>query len=324
MAIKASPLIWQNGHFVPWQQATVHVLAHGLHYGSSVFEGIRAYATPHGTAFFRLGDHLERLYDSARIHRLLPRYTIADVRAVCHQLLRANRLTRGAYVRPIIYRGYGEFGLAPSAKLPIEMAIAAIEWGAYLGAESLEQGVDACVSTWQRPAPNTHPALAKAGGNYLNSQLISMEAQRHGYHEGIALGVDGMLSEGGGENLFLVKKGVIYTPPVGAAILAGITRDSVITLARHLGYEVREQPLPREALYVCEEAFFTGTACEIAPIRSIDGLPVGDGRRGPVVTELQQAFFGLFDGRTGDLWGWLEHVGGGEIEVEHDLNAALA
>lgn len=324
MAIKPSKLIWHNGRFVPWHEATVHVLTHGLHYGSSVFEGIRAYRTPQGAAFFRLAEHIDRLFDSARIHRMEPGYSRAELSAACHQLIRVNRLTEGAYVRPIIYRGFGEFSLAPSKNLPIETAIGAVEWGAYLGAESLERGVDACISSWQRPAGNTFPAMAKAGGNYLNSQLVSMEAARHGYHEGIALGVDGMLSEGGGENLFLVRKGVLYTPPVGAAILAGITRDAVMQLARDLGYEVRETPLPREALYVCDEAFFTGTACEIAPIRSIDGLIIGSGARGPVVKVLQDRFFGLFSGRTPDSHGWLEHVGGGELETEHDLHSALA
>ncbi|HRA38152.1 MAG TPA: branched-chain amino acid transaminase, partial [Pseudomonadota bacterium] len=240
MGFNAAQWIWQNGEFVPWQNATVHVLSHGLHYGSSVFEGIRAYDTPRGSAIFRLREHIARLYDSARIYRMQLKYTPAQVEQACRDLIRNNRLFKGAYLRPIVYRGMSGFSLAPKPDAPIEIAIAAVEMGAYLGSESLEQGVDACVSSWQRIAPNTMPTLAKAGGNYLSSQLISMEAQRHGYAEGIAVGTDGMLSEGGGENLFLVRKGALYTPPVGAAILAGITRDSIITLARDIGLEVRE------------------------------------------------------------------------------------
>ncbi len=324
MSFKATQYIWHNGHFVPWQDAKIHVLSHGLHYGSSVFEGIRAYATPKGTAIFRLTDHLERMYESARIHRMRIPYSLGDLHEACRQIVRNNRLTKGAYLRPIAYRGMIGYSLAPNPDAPVEVAIAATEMAAFLGNEALEKGVDACISSWQRPAANTLPVSAKAGGNYLNSQQISMEAARHGYHEGIALNVDGMLSEGGGENLFLVKKGVLYTPPTGAAILAGITRDSILQLARQLGYEVREQSMPREALYVCDEAFFTGTACEITPIRSIDELTIGNGGRGPITAEIQDAFFGLFNGSTHDAWGWLEHVGGGEIEVHHDLAAALA
>ncbi|AVP98003.1 branched chain amino acid aminotransferase [Ahniella affigens] len=324
MAHKPSQLIWHNGHFVPWWEAKVHVLTHGLHYGSSVFEGIRAYATDKGAAIFRLRDHVERLFESARIHRMQIPYSQDDLFDACKQIIRVNRLTNGAYLRPIVFRGYGEYALAPSPQLPIEVAIAATEMGAYLGAEGLERGVDACISSWQRPAANTFPTMAKAGGNYLNSSQISMEAQRHGYQEGIALGTDGMLSEGGGENVFLVKKGVLYTPPTSAAILTGITRDTVMTLAQELGYEVRQQTMPREALYVCDEAFFTGTACEITPIRSIDGLTIGNGSRGPITHELQDLFFGLVKGKLADRFGWLDYVGGGEIEVEHDLHSALA
>ena len=323
MSFNASQWIWHNGEFVPWQNATVHVLAHGLHYGSTVFEGIRAYDTPRGSAIFRLREHIARLDDSARIYRLQVRFTPAQVEQACRDLIRSNRLFKGAYLRPIIYRGMSGFSLAPRPDAPIEIAIAAVEMGAYLGAESLEQGVDACVSSWQRIAPNTMPTLAKAGGNYLSSQLISMEAQRHGYAEGIAVGTDGMLSEGGGENLFLVRKGALYTPPVGAAILAGITRDSIITLARDIGLEVREQPLPREALYLADEAFFTGTACEVTPIRSIDGLAIGAGHRGPVTRQLQEAFFGLFNGRTRDVHGWLDKIEP-EVETECDVHAAYA
>lgn len=307
MAIQPTRLIWHNGRLIPWEQATVHVMAHALHYGSSVFEGIRAYGTSRGTAVFRLAPHIRRLFDSARIYRMAIPHSPDEIAAACKQVVRENGLA-SAYIRPIAYRGFG--GLAPAAgdETPIEVAVAAIEWGAYLGAEALEQGVDVCVSSWTRLAPNTMPSLAKAGGNYLSSQLITMEAQRHGYAEGIGLDAGGQLSEGGGENLFLVRDGILFTPPTAASILGGITRDSVITLARHLGYEVREQALPREALYLADEAFFTGTAAEVSPIRSVDRIPVGAGRRGPVTAALQKAFFGLFNGETEDRWGWLEPV----------------
>jgi len=305
MAIKQSELIWHNGRLVPWHQATVHVLAHGLHYGSSVFEGVRAYATPAGTAIFRLRPHVRRMFDSARIYRIEIPYSQEAIGAACHEVVRANGL-KSAYIRPIAFRGYGSLTPAAGDETPIEVAIAAVEWGAFLGEESLERGVDVCVSSWARVAPNTLPAMAKAGGNYLSSQLITMEAKRHGYAEGIGLDASGFLSEGGGENLFLVRDGIVHTPPISAAILPGITRDSVITLARQLGYEVREEPLPREAIYCADEAFFTGTAAEVSPIRSVDGLVIGEGRRGPVTAALQKAFFGLFTGETEDRWGWLE------------------
>jgi branched-chain amino acid aminotransferase len=272
-----------------------------------VFEGVRAYATHRGTAIFRLKPHIRRMFDSAKMYRIEIPYSFERVCAACHEVVSANSL-KSAYIRPIVYRGFGSLAPAAGAETPIEVAIAAIEWGAYLGEEALEQGVDVCVSSWARLAPNTMPTMAKAGGNYLSSQLITMEAQRHGYAEGIGLDASGNLSEGGGENLFLVRDGVLHTPPLSSAILPGITRDSVITLARHLGYEVREQVLPREALYVADEAFFTGTAAEISPIRSVDGIVLGAGRRGPITGVLQKAFFGLWSGETEDRWGWLEGV----------------
>ena len=321
--MKTSQLIWFNGDLTPWADAKVHVMTHALHYGSSVFEGIRCYATPEGPAIFRLDDHVERLFASAAIYRIPIPFTPGEIAQGCRDAVRENGLA-SAYLRPLVMRGVGGIGVCPAADSPVEVMIAAMEFGAYLGEEGLKQGIDACVSSWNRAAPNTFPTAAKAGGNYLSSQQISMEAARHGYHEGIALNVDGMLSEGGGENLFLVRKGVLYTPPTGAAILAGITRDSILHLARQLGYEVREQAMPREALYVCDEAFFTGTACDVPPIRSLDGLQIGNGGRGPITAEIQDAFFGLFNGSTHDAWGWLEHVGGGEIEVHHDLATALA
>jgi branched-chain amino acid aminotransferase len=303
MPIRESKYIWFNGEMVPWEKATVHVMTHALHYGSSVFEGIRAYETPQGAAIFRLREHIRRLFDSCRIYRMDPPFTPDQVFEACRAVVRENGL-KNAYIRPLVWRGYGEMGLNP-LRSPVEVMVAAMEWGAYLGAEGLEHGVDVHVSSWQRVAPNTLPAMAKAGGNYLSSQLIVMEAARNGYAEGIALDVHGWLSEGSGENLFLIRDGVIYTPPVTAALLPGITRDAVITLAQQLGYQVREQNLPREMLYLADELFFTGTAAEVTPIRSVDKLPVGSGKRGPITTAIQKAFFGLFSGETEDRWGWL-------------------
>ncbi len=303
MPIRESKYIWFNGEMIPWEKATVHVMTHALHYGSSVFEGIRAYETPQGTAIFRLREHIRRLFDSCRIYRMDPPFTPDQVFEACRAVVRENGL-KNAYIRPLVWRGYGEMGLNP-LRLPVEVMVAAMEWGSYLGAEGLENGVDVHVSSWQRFAPNTLPAMAKAGGNYLSSQLIVMEAARNGYAEGIALDVHGWLSEGSGENLFLIRDGIIYTPPITAALLPGITRDAVIILAQHLGYEVREQNLPREMLYLADELFFTGTAAEVTPIRSVDKLPVGSGKRGPITTAIQKAFFGLFSGETEDRWGWL-------------------
>ena len=303
MPIRESKYIWFNGEMVPWEKATVHVMTHALHYGSSVFEGIRAYETPQGAAIFRLREHIRRLFDSCRIYRMDPPFTPDQVFEACRAVVLENGL-KNANIRPLVWRGYGEMGLNP-LRSPVEVMVAAMEWGAYLGAEGLEHGVDVHVSSWQRFAPNTLPAMAKAGGNYLSSQLIVMEAARNGYAEGIALDVHGWLSEGSGENLFLIRDGVIYTPPVTAALLPGITRDAVITLAQQLGYQVREQNLPREMLYLADELFFTGTAAEVTPIRSVDKLPVGSGKRGPITTAIQKAFFGLFSGETEDRWGWL-------------------
>ncbi|HUD41183.1 MAG TPA: branched-chain amino acid transaminase [Dokdonella sp.] len=299
-------LIWHNGRLKPWHEATVHVGAHALHYGSSVFEGERVYATPQGPAYFRLADHTRRLFESARIYEIDIGYSEAAINAACIELIAANAMP-SAYVRPIVFRGAGGLGVLAQPGAPVEVAIIALDWGAYLG-EAIEHGADVCVSSWQRPAPNTFPSWAKAGGNYLSSQLIGLEARRGGYDEGIALGCNGLLSEGAGENLFLVRRGVLYTPPSSAGILAGITRDTVMTLARELGYAVEERDLPREALYTSDEIFMTGTAAEITPVRSVDRKAVGSGTPGPVTRALQQAFFGLFDGRTADRWGWLTPV----------------
>jgi branched-chain amino acid aminotransferase len=308
MPIPATQYIWFNGKLVPWEKATVHVLSHALHYGSSVFEGVRAYATHKGVAIFRLNDHTRRLFDSAKIYRITIPFTAAQLNAACGEVLAVNGLKKGAYLRPVAFRGYGEIGVAPKVEPPVEVAVAAWEWGKYLGADSEAEGVDVCVSTWQRVAPNTLPAMAKAAGNYLSSQLISMEAKRLGFVEGIGLAPDGTVSEGAGENLFLIRDGVIHTPGFAHSVLGGITRDSVIRLAKDLGFEVRETSIPREMLYIADELFFTGTAAEVTPIRSVDRITVGAGRRGPITEQLQKAFYGLFTGATPDKYGWLEPV----------------
>ena len=308
MPIPATQFIWFNGKLVPWEKATVHVLSHALHYGSSVFEGERAYETPRGVAIFRLRDHTRRLFDSAKIYRIALPYSPEQINAACREVIAANDLKRGAYIRPIVFRGYGEIGVTPKNDPPTDVAIAAWEWGKYLGSDAEDAGVDACVSSWNRVAPNTLPALAKAGGNYLSSQLIGLEARRLGFQEGIGLSPGGLVSEGAGENLFLVKKGVIYTPAIAYSLLGGITRDTVMRLARERGIEVREMAIPREMLYLADELFFTGTAVEITPIRSVDRIEIGNGKRGPVTQALQNAFFGLFEGRTPDKLGWLEPV----------------
>ncbi len=317
--MKKNDWIWHNGKLVPWDEAQVHVLTHALHYGSAVFEGIRVYPTPQGSQVFRLQAHTRRMLESAKIHRIPVPYTAADLDTACREVVARNGLTNGAYIRPIVFRGYGDIGLAPGAEHPVDVAVAAWEWGAYLGDEALEQGVDVCISSWQRVAPNTIPALAKAAGNYLSSTLVSMEARERGFAEGIALASDGTVSEGAGENLFLAKDGVLYTPPAAASILTGITRDTLITLAKEAGVQVVEQSIPREMLYIADEIFLTGTAAEVTPVRSVDRIQVGAGRRGDITARLQSAFFGLFDGRTQDRWGWLEPV---DIDAESPAAAS--
>lgn len=308
MSFDGAKLMWMNGKMIPWEQATVHVMSHALHYGSSVFEGIRVYKTDDGPKIFRLTDHMQRLYDSAKIYRMPIPYDLDELINVCKQVISANELNNGAYIRPLAMRGYGDVGLAPKPDHPVDVAIAAWEWGAYLGADAMEQGVDVCVSSWQRVAPNTIPALAKAGGNYLSSQLISTEAKRLGYAEGIALSTDGTVSEGAGENLFLIKDGKILTPPAASSILTGITRNTIMQLADRMGLSVVEQSIPREMMYLVDEMFFTGTAAEITPIRSVDDIKIGNGARGPITEKLQKAFFGLFSGETEDTEGWLEGI----------------
>lgn len=308
MALKASKFIWHDGKLVPWEQATVHVLSHALHYGTSVFEGVRVYATPRGPVGFRLTDHIRRMFNSAKVYRMKIPYTEEVLVEAAKEVIRANDLVNGAYIRPIAYRGYGEMGVAGNIDQPACCSIAAWEWGSYLGEGGLEQGVDVCISSWQRVAPNTIPALAKAAGNYLSSVLVTLEARRLGFAEGIALNSDGYVSEGAGENVFVVHDGRIITPPVAQSILAGLTRDTVMKLAALAGYEVVEQNIPRELLYLADEVFLTGSAAEITPVRSIDRIQIGAGKRGPVTEKLQSMFFGLFDGTTEDRWGWLEPI----------------
>lgn len=307
MAQRYPEKIWHNGAIKPWADATTHVMSHALHYGSSVFEGIRSYQTPDGAAIFRLTDHNRRLLASARIYEMAIPYSLEQLNAACREVLVANGLGK-AYLRPVAFRGLGGFGL--SADTPTDVAVAAWEMGAYLGDGVLEAGIDACVSSWQRFAPNTIPAGAKAGGNYLSGQLVAREARRLGFGEGIALASTGLLSEGAGENLFLVFGNELHTTPVSAALLNGITRNTLITLARDNGIAVVERDLPREYLYLCDELFMCGTAAEITPIRSVDGRQVGAGKAGPLTQRMQGLFFGLFDGSTPDTRGWLELVEG--------------
>ncbi|HEX5584333.1 branched-chain amino acid transaminase [Gaiella sp.] len=317
MPLKTSQYIWHEGKLVPWAEATVHVLTHALHYGSSVFEGVRVYQTPSGPMGFRLTDHIRRMLHSAKVYRLKIPYSQEVLVEACKEVIRANSLTNGAYIRPIAFRGYGEMGVAGNPEQPASCSIAAWEWGSYLGEGGLEKGVDVCVSSWQRVAPNTIPAMAKAAGNYLSSILVTLEARRLGFAEGLALNSSGFVSEGAGENLFLVQQGVLYTPPVAASILAGLTRDTVMKLAESLGVKVVEQNIPREWLYIADEVFLTGSAAEITPVRSIDRITIGEGRRGPLTERLQKQFFGLFDGSTADRWGWLEPIlPGGKAHVE--------
>jgi branched-chain amino acid aminotransferase len=299
--------IWHNGRFIDWKDATIHVLSHVVSYGSSVFEGVRCYSTPAGPAIFRPREHIRRLLDSAKIYRI--ENIGFDIDQLCDAMLEMVRVNQmdSCYFRPIVLRGYGDVGVY-GHKNPIEVYIACWEWGKYLGEEALAEGVDVCVSSWTRMAPNTLPALAKAGANYMNSQLIRMEAAINGYAEGIALDSNGYVSEGSGENIFVVRDGKILTPPLGASVLPGITRDSVVTLARELGIPVVETIIPRELLYIADEVFFSGTAAEITPIRSVDRIKVGTGRRGPVAERLQKAFFGVIDGSREDAHGWLSHV----------------
>jgi len=308
MPIQEAKLIWRNGEMIPWAEATTHVMTHGLHYGTGVFEGMRAYETPHkGVCVFRNRDHIERLHYSAKVYRFDMEYSVEELMDVCRRIIRENELG-SAYIRPLAYLGYGEMGPS-SMNCKTDLIVAAFPWGAYLGDEGLQNGIDVAMSSWRRLAPGTVPPGVKAAGNYLSSRLISMEAKLHGYAEGIGLSHDGLLSEGAGENLFAVKRGRIFTPTTASSILTGITRDSVMVLARNLGYEVIEQSMTREMLYDMDEIFLTGTAAEVTPVKSIDKIPVGNDNK-PVTKAIQSAFFGLFSGETEDEWGWLDPIEG--------------
>lgn len=305
MPLKRVDKIWMNGKFVNWDNAKIHILSHVIHYGTCWFEGIRSYETKKGAAVFRLDAHLKRLVESARIYRVEIPYSLEQLTSAALETIRINKL-KSCYIRPLVYRGYGEMGLNPLG-CPVETAIAVWEWGKYLGQESIEQGIDVCVSSWNRAAPNTFPTMAKVGANYMNSQLIKLEALANGYAEGIALDTFGYISEGSGENIFIVKSGIIYTTPLISAILQGITRDTVMILAGELGYEVREMQIPREMLYIADEIFFTGTATEIVPIRTVDRLTVGSGKRGDITHSLQRAFYSVVENGI-DTHNWLTFV----------------
>lgn len=306
MAIEPTEKIWLDGKLVAWDQANVHLSVHALHYGSSVFEGIRAYDVKGTPAVFCLPDHVKRLFNSCKVYRLDVGYTPDAIEQACVDTVRGNGLT-SAYIRPLVFRGSGTIGVDPRP-CPVHVAVLTIYMGRYLGPEAIEQGVDVCVSSWGRMAHNTFPANAKIGGQYINSQLIKMEALENGYEEGIAIDANGFVSEGSGENIFLVRDGVVVTPPLASSILNGITRQCVMTLAKDLDYTVKEEFIPREMLYVADEVFFTGTAAEVTPIRSIDRIQIGSGRRGPVTEALQTAFFDIVSGDAPDRHGWLTPV----------------
>ncbi|MDQ3697231.1 MAG: branched-chain amino acid transaminase [Gemmatimonadota bacterium] len=305
--------VWRDGQIINWEDATIHVMSHVVHYGSSVFEGIRCYETPSGPAIFRLSDHLRRLHDSCKIYRMPMRYGIEELTQACVETVQANDL-RHCYLRPLAVRTGEQMGVYP-LDAPVETFIIAWKWGHYLGDDALETGVDVCVSSWRRPAPDTIPMLAKAGGNYLGSQLGKMEARLNRYAEGVMLDASGLVAEGSGENLFLVRDGVLYTSPLSASILQGITRDSVLRIAADLDIPVREAPIPREMLYIADELFFSGTAAELTPIRSVDRIQVGAGKPGPITLTIQERYLGIAMGQIDDPYGWLtmvpEHVPAG-------------
>jgi branched-chain amino acid aminotransferase len=306
MAFPGTGKVWMNGALVDWKDANIHIATHVVHYGSGVFEGARCYDTASGPACFRLDEHVRRLMESARIYRMDPPYDAATIRAAILETIRVNSF-KACYIRPIVYRGYEALGVNPFP-CPVDVAILLWEWPAMFTSEALEQGIDVKVSTWARIAPNTLPALAKSVANYANSQLIKMEALVEGYSEAIALDHTGSISEGSGQNVFLVRDGVLYTPPTSSSVLGGITRDSVMTIARELGFEIREQALPREMLYLADEAFFVGTAVEVTPIRSVDKIKVGKGSRGPITEAIQARFFEIVRGERPDTYGWLTPV----------------
>lgn len=298
--------LWFNGKMVDWWDAKIHVMCHVLHYGSSVFEGIRCYNTANGPAIFRLGAHSRRFFDSAKIYRIPMPFSRTEIEQACRDVVKENNL-KHAYIRPIAFRGYGSLGVDPK-DTPTDMVVAALNWGKYFGDEAINIGIDVRVSSWSRMSPNSFPALAKSGANYMNSQLINLEAKADGYTEGIGLDSFGFVSEGSGENIFLVRDEKIYTPPLSSSILPGITRDCVIKIAVDLGYEVEVVAIPRESLYIADEVFFSGTAAEVSPIRSVDRIPIGEGRRGPVTEKIQKRFFGIISGELEDKHSWLDYL----------------
>jgi branched-chain amino acid aminotransferase len=306
MAFNKVEFIWMNGKMVRWDDAKIHVLSHVVHYGSSIFEGQRCYKTPKGPACFRLMEHIDRLWDSCKIYRMVIPFTKRQIFDAVLELVAINGL-EDCYIRPVVYRGYDSLGVDPG-KCPIDVSIAAWNWGKYLGPEAMEKGVKVCVSSWHRNAPNTTPMMAKAGANYMNGQLIKMEALARGCVEGIALDVTGNVSEGSGENIFIVSNGALVTPPFSASILPGITRRTIIKLADDMGIKVIEENIPREALYIADEVFFTGSAAEVTPISEIDGIVIGEGKRGPVTGKLQKRFFDILEGRADDIYNWLTIV----------------
>ena len=305
MAIPQTEHIWKNGEFIGWNDAQIHVLSHVVHYGTSWFEGIRAYDTARGTGVFRLQEHLQRLKNSLKIYNSILPYSVEEMAEACVELIKKNNL-QSCYIRPFALRGYAELGIFP-LNCPLDVYIAVWEWGKYLGDEALDKGVDVCVASWSRLAPNTLPTLSKAGGNYMNAQLMRIEANTHGYSEAIALSVDGYVSEGSGENIFLVQEGVLYTPPLGASILSGVTRASVLTIARELGIPICEIQIPRAMLYTVDEIFFTGTAVEITPVRSVNKVPIGEGTVGPITRRIQERFFDCVQNGN-DPYGWLTFI----------------
>ena len=319
MGFPGTGKIWMNGKLVEWKDATIHIASHVIHYGSGVFEGARCYATPKGSACFRLEPHMRRLIESAKIYRMEYPLDLQGWMNAVLDVIRVNEM-KACYIRPLLYRGYETLGVNPLAN-PVDAAIMVWDWGAYLGAGALEEGVDVKISSWTRLAPNTLPAMAKSTANYANSALIKMEALADGYAEGIALDVSGNVSEGSGQNIFMVRDGVIYTPPLGSSILGGITRDSIMTLARDLGYTVTESIIPREALYIADELFFVGTAAEVTPVRSVDKQKIGAGRRGPITKALQQAFFDVINGGVPDTHGWLTFVYPDEARLREPIKA---
>ncbi|MBE6497075.1 MAG: branched-chain amino acid transaminase [Methanobrevibacter sp.] len=298
--------IWIDGNMVDWKDANIHVLSHVVHYGTSVFEGIRAYKNENGVAVFRLKEHVQRLFDSAKIYKIDIPFTQEEIEEAILETVRINDLD-GCYIRPIVFRGYGELGVNP-LNCPVNVVIAAWEWGSYLGEEGMANGVDIGVSSWRKPAPDTFPALAKCGANYMNSQLAKLEAIEHGYDEAIMLDYEGHVSEGSGENIFLVEGEKLFTPAMSSSNLKGITRDSIMTVARDLGYEVVEEVISRERLYSADEVFFTGTAAEVTPIRSIDHRQIGIGKRGPVAEKLQKTFFDIVEAKVEDKYDWLSYI----------------